>query len=1220
MRKINLLSLATMVLLLQVTIFAQAYNESKDFSYALKLYNENFYDVAAQQFDSFIDRYPSSERIPEARFYHGSSLYESKDYSNARIAFQTLAVTFPDHQRAPEAWRKVGESYRELGKKEEAAKALETVKILYPSSSFAPEALLAAADLFSQIGQLNKAEQICRDFLDRYLESSEYPRGRLLFGEVLYAKGQLEQADVEFQRALDVADNEQTRAAATLGRARIYQQLGLFDKAEANYRSVIQKVPGSAVAYQAFESLASALLERRQWQSALSLLTQNKQEFGKDERLNLLSLEIQALFRTANYVQARDKSEQLLTALPDRDARQSAPRFYLASAAMEQGLTARALENLKFLVDPSNDFIIQEYRTAAVFNLAALYLRQNEIAPARQYLSRYQSETSADANGEMLHQRLIRTALRQNQLAAAIDELQRFRGTYPESIYRDDLIFELGRAYFLNGQYERSLISFEQIRESYAGSNYADSSKTFIRFINDHYRNDQRAGISRMAGLMAKMLTGSERRELLFDLGKIYLNDLQDYQQATSIFEKYLENASDSSTKGAGYYYLSQSQLRLAQYDRFTGQMDTRSNEIATASIRQAMNFVKYAPAPDSMTFIFLDEALPNDIRGSEKEARLWELFLQNYANSPLNVDGLVALADLQKRRGNIDVAIGLYDRAMANQQRPDIAGEAAWQKALLQESAGKPGAANETLKSLMLNYPNHPRNVAAHLTLARQSAMMSDYRTAAAFLQRLVDNYNYANQLPEVRRQLTDYFIASGQIEQAQSYISAQLAVTNHPQDAVIRYYLPPPPGSLNFYAGKAAYNQQNYRQARSYLLKYLNSGEGGHLQNEAFYLMGLIALEKPDKQSALLHFSLVDTAIDTTYFYRATETAANLLFQERQYEQTLTRIYSLLPIATETSKKMQHEAMKIRCQIHLGQNQAAQSGIQQFSRTYGKTEGAEEHLAAFEWEQGRVNLASKQFDAAIKNFKKVTGKFKKTDFADDAQLSIARTYATLNKSKDALKATEELFKKFPNSELRGDAHLLNAEVYFRNERPEEGMAAVKAAVDVAKTPDARKRALGMLIITYRNTGAWDNALQMSRAYIQEFPDAEDLISQKINLGIAMTNLGRTTEAVEYLRALKYEVDSEVEPEIQYYIGEALYNGSQYDEAIKEFLKIPLLSRKTKLQWEASALYKAGQAYERLGRKSDAIRMYQEIVDRPGIQMQLKSEAQKLITALKTG
>ena len=174
------------------------------------------------------------------------------------------------------------------------------------------------------------------------------------------------------------------------------------------------------------------------------------------------------------------------------------------------------------------------------------------------------------------------------------------------------------------------------------------------------------------------------------------------------------------------------------------------------------------------------------------------------------------------------------------------------------------------------------------------------------------------------------------------------------------------------------------------------------------------------------------------------------------------------------------------------------------------------------------------------------------------------------------------------------------------------------KKAVESASDPETRKLALANLIILYRDLGLWDGALSMARTYVEEFPDAEDIIDKKIIIGSALIQLNRYSEAVDYLRDLKFQANSEQEPEIQFYIGEAYFNAGQYENAIREFVKIPLLSKQTKLQWEASALYYSGQAYEKMGRRTDAIRMYQEIVDRPGILVDLKKEAQKRINQLK--
>ena len=124
--------------------------------------------------------------------------------------------------------------------------------------------------------------------------------------------------------------------------------------------------------------------------------------------------------------------------------------------------------------------------------------------------------------------------------------------------------------------------------------------------------------------------------------------------------------------------------------------------------------------------------------------------------------------------------------------------------------------------------------------------------------------------------------------------------------------------------------------------------------------------------------------------------------------------------------------------------------------------------------------------------------------------------------------------------------------------------------------------------------------------------------MDKKILIGSALSNLNRFSEAVDYLKKAKFEANSEQEPEIQFYIGEAYFNAGQYENSIREFVKIPLLSKQTKLQWEASALYYSGQAYEKIGRIEDAIRMYKEIIERPGIMVDLKREARKRIEQLK--
>ncbi|MBP1649617.1 MAG: Tetratricopeptide repeat-containing protein, partial [Bacteroidetes bacterium] len=54
------------------------------------------------------------------------------------------------------------------------------------------------------------------------------------------------------------------------------------------------------------------------------------------------------------------------------------------------------------------------------------------------------------------------------------------------------------------------------------------------------------------------------------------------------------------------------------------------------------------------------------------------------------------------------------------------------------------------------------------------------------------------------------------------------------------------------------------------------------------------------------------------------------------------------------------------------------------------------------------------------------------------------------------------------------------------------------------------------------------------------------------------------------------------------------------------------------KIDWTANSLYMSGQSYEKMGRFDQAVTMYQQIVDRSGIDETFKAAARKEIERVK--
>jgi tetratricopeptide (TPR) repeat protein len=197
---------------------------------------------------------------------------------------------------------------------------------------------------------------------------------------------------------------------------------------------------------------------------------------------------------------------------------------------------------------------------------------------------------------------------------------------------------------------------------------------------------------------------------------------------------------------------------------------------------------------------------------------------------------------------------------------------------------------------------------------------------------------------------------------------------------------------------------------------------------------------------------------------------------------------------------------------------------------------------------------------------------------------------------------------------------YFASANIYYNEEKWDEAIRNYRRVVDDS-TADASllPYAMSNLIETYEASGAFDAALSLTRRYLARYPDNEDSFDKRIKIGILYQQLGYYDQSVLHLQSLLNEAGSDLEGEIRYYIAEANFYKGDYQQAILDFLKVPyLVTKKGKLDWTANALYMSGQSYEKMGRYDQAITMYQQILDRPGIDETFKIGARKEIDRVK--
>lgn len=91
-------------------------------------------------FESFIDRYPDSEYVGNARYWLGECYYSLQQYEQAAQEFAKLVEESPQGDKAPEALLKMASSLLRMEQPERAEQALKILIQRYPESAAAKKA------------------------------------------------------------------------------------------------------------------------------------------------------------------------------------------------------------------------------------------------------------------------------------------------------------------------------------------------------------------------------------------------------------------------------------------------------------------------------------------------------------------------------------------------------------------------------------------------------------------------------------------------------------------------------------------------------------------------------------------------------------------------------------------------------------------------------------------------------------------------------------------------------------------------------------------------------------------------------------------------------------------------------------------------------------------------------------------------------------------------
>jgi TolA-binding protein len=474
---------------------------------------------------------------------------------------------------------------------------------------------------------------------------------------------------------------------------------------------------------------------------------------------------------------------------------------------------------------------------------------------------------------------------------------------------------------------------------------------------------------------------------------------------------------------------------------------------------------------------------------------------------------------------------------------------------------------AKETLQKLVADFPQSKVLDRAHFHLGEYAAAANDPKTAAAEYRLVVKNWPGSSLLPYALRGLG--WALFDQKEFAAAEEAFNTLVEKYPEQTLKLRSL--------YARGLARHHLGKLDESVADLQAFLAAG-GLELaeKSDARWILGLdlAALKKPAEAAATL---------------RA------LLGEDPKFGMA-DKVYYELAWALRSAGK-EGESVDVFAELikHCPESPYVADG--QFC------------VGEAAYKDGKYQAAATAYAAALE-------KAGKSDLGEKAAHKLGWAYFRLDSAAEAQQAFSRQRATWPKGPLAADAAFMEAECLFKQKKFSEAAAAFERVKDTssidfqvlallhgAQAQDTLAWAMLRPEEEKQRKETWQKGLALLDRLVKEDPDSAYLPDALYERGWALQNLGRFDEALgDYQRVLDKQPKSgekgNAEPAArsQFMIGQIQFQQKKYKEAVQSFY---LVLGYPYPQWQADAAFEAAKCFEALHMKSQAVRQYQELIEK---------------------
>ncbi len=1164
-----------------------------DFMYAMQLKKDGYLDLAIQQFELFIQKYPQENRVPQALREIAEGKFQMQDFAGARSAFEKLLLRFPARPESRDALFRIGVCLARMDSLQAAAMTFERFARFNPTGELAPTALLRAGDLYIKTGQVKRARRILFDIPAQYPQNESIKaRAQLLLLRNFVETGEYDRAFRAAEAFLARFSDVLANAEVWLIKARIHRVLKHYREALDAYEHVIQK-------YTSTPLYAEAVLESADMQFRLG---DRRQAF---ERL-------QSLFNSGDSVRAlavlqaadlRLKNQEPARAVDVLKTNES----LLAENPQYWALLARAHAQLQNWLDA-----LQAYRQAAErlpesadslrvtyllrAGRAALMLRDD---PALKDILERLSELKPSSQKQaaaVLYLQAQYAADITHDFTRAIRLYERYAEIYPDSPFVDDARVGLATAYERLGEWSVAAAEWQKLIQAYPASNWADTAARHVRLIRRYFRPDLSEAAAELASLPVHMRDDPERPVKLIS-AQIYMR-FHEYEKAIALLKQLVAENDDPGVRNQAFLNLADSYFVLGE-KHWLQQKPSAVSWFDSARVlyhflrKKALNDGQlqrvdaalariHLSAPDSTSSAFLDSlanAYPRSLEFEEVHLHILEGRLPALAGA----DSL----QLVQFRDELD-----FWRQNAK-RHPAKAALLLARFHLMQHDTASAIDALQDTDSL----PKSAEWIRVQFVLSRLLASAHQPAEAEKRLRLIAEQYYYS---PEADSAWVLLIRLANEFSRPKKVLHYLEKWREHRRWRADATDVPLSPDLQLIYAEALKALNDNLEASQAYL-DYLNRMPGPNPRApEALMALADLAKQLNTPHLARKYYQ----EILQNYADHPLAPQVKLLLAVLEFEQNNFKLARMLALEVFRTSKDDPEKMRrsarlaIVSGLRLGQISAVISEMKNYETRFPDDQ---ETLAEIQFELGDLHLRRKNFKKAEDIFKSLRKKFKNTPYAIRGDFGLGKAYLIQNKTDDALDVLTDIPKKYPGHPFLRVVYLNLGDFYQAQQQWANAIGAFKKVLEDSIYDRHAKIAMRSLINLYERQGYVDIALKYTREYLQQYPNDDYSFNLKIKIGGFLRRLGQFQEAVQQYRRLLPLADGDAAAEIQFYIGETYFESGQFEKAIVEYLRLKYTSIKTKFPWRTTAVYKAGICYMRLRQYPRARKLFEWVVRMEG-------------------